>query len=432
MIVSFSNPNCRKEKSWSNWILLWCTYSFISLLISFLFETRNNLIAHILYFILSRTDEILFLFCIFTKKTYKYILRFMLLYEIFILIFAQSVFFVIQSIFDAKALDFLSLFVLLEVLAGLINILLVWLIFRKKIFRNNYNKFFYLPGNMYAFVILTLIFAVILENIICGLGNVATIPNLSDHMMIIIEKIAAVIVLPLLSILVIFLLLSHNSQSYYKNLTEILSYQVNLQIQHYEDLKEHEEAMSAFRHDYKNMMLCLRALLEVNDTEQALQYIDQMHLYLQSTRKIRLIDSGNYIADALITEKLQKASQTDTNILFEGFIPSSRLDNLDICIILGNALDNAIEACAMISGSKSIYITSDIKNNMWLLCIKNPTIRSIQIRKNHIDTTKSDTASHGFGLHNIKTIVNRNHGQLTLKCEDNVFSLDIAMQLKSD
>jgi sensor histidine kinase regulating citrate/malate metabolism len=219
----------------------------------------------------------------------------------------------------------------------------------------------------------------------------------------------------------------NNSKVTFESNIAILSKQISTQISYYETLKDYENDLRRFRHDYENVLICLKMLLQTDDKQQALRFIDDMTDCFDFSKLS--FNSGNYIADALMNEKSHKASKYNTKLDFEGLIPSSRISNYELCIILSNALDNAIEACAEIDGEKTIEIVSQIKSNIWYFSVRNPVKHKVKIYNNSILTTKNDTNLHGFGLYSIEQTIKKGGGRLQLTCSNTTFTLDTFMKL---
>jgi sensor histidine kinase regulating citrate/malate metabolism len=121
----------------------------------------------------------------------------------------------------------------------------------------------------------------------------------------------------------------------------------------------------------------------------------------------------------------------NTSIAFEGVVPGNLINPIDICIIFGNAIDNAIEACAIFSDEEKRIITiqSSFKNGFLFIRIDNPAVGNFQIINNSIATTKNESGFHGFGLQSIKTAVNKYYGDVTLSYTNGVFSIEISLDL---
>jgi len=389
--------------------------------IAFFDAIHANSYLELLFFFLRYGNTVVFLALLFGKPARKIILFYYIIYAISISILTQTFLFSINVQFNNSGLA--SATVLNYVDSTFSSVLLVLLLLlrrRSNTFINAIQNFSLLPVRTFMLIIATLLCVAILENsILFQLTN----PTISTD----VTKVSSVILTVLLFLLIIYFMLINNSKIVVERTTTILSEQIKAQLAHYEAMKDYETELRKFRHDYGNMMLCLKVLLQADNVQQALDFIDDMETTFKSDRKS--FDSGNYIADALLCEKDRIACHYNIVLDFDGFIPSYRISNLDLCIILTNAIDNAIEACAKISGEKIIEIVSEIRNGIWFLTIKNPVLRKVPIQNNIIMTTKSDVSMHGFGLQNINRTVKKRGGQLKLTCTDNAFTLDITMKL---
>lgn len=209
------------------------------------------------------------------------------------------------------------------------------------------------------------------------------------------------------------------SKNYYKKISEIANEQSKLQFNYYQKLMEKEQSLKEFRHNYKNQLIVLNTYLEKQDLVSAKSYLDSSFDFLN---EISSVQTGNYILDALVSDKKQSADDIDIQI--KGIITAEFIDPIDICTIFGNALDNAIEACKQIKDrNKVIKINLKETENTVHICISNPVDKPVRIVNNNISTTKEDKSNHGFGLYSINKCVRKYNGNLNLECKDNVFSL---------
>jgi len=234
--------------------------------------------------------------------------------------------------------------------------------------------------------------------------------------------IAAGIVWPLF-------IMNNMSTIHFKNLSDAMDKQISAQVSHYEAVVRMHEDLQRFRHDHNNLYLGLRSLLMQHDINGALNYLesDEMTLY----NNLNTFDTGNVVLDALLTDKQYTADSINTTIVFDGELPENLLSTADICIIFGNALDNAIEACANQSAleGKLITVKASFSNNFLFIEIKNPVNKDIRIINNSITTTKEDKQSRGIGLRSIQTVAAKYSGKMTLSCCENLFCIEIDLDL---
>ena len=189
----------------------------------------------------------------------------------------------------------------------------------------------------------------------------------------------------------------------------------------YIKMEEKNTELRRFRHDTKNLLLVLRSLIERENIEQAISYIDKMQKTLDVIQ-VKAFDTGNFIADALLESKAKMAKQNNIKMTLEGNIPSNRVEDVNLVILISNLLDNAIEAAKDVDGERKIEIQSILKKNIWVLSVKNSCVKDVVIRENKIETTKENKEAHGFGIANIERVAKKYEGNLQLSCENQVFT----------
>lgn len=209
-------------------------------------------------------------------------------------------------------------------------------------------------------------------------------------------------------------------RQYQKDINKILENQVQIQLKHYEKSEKINTEIRRFRHDYNNHMNCMKSLVQSGRYDELMDYINNISdAFPQSGF---LYNTGNYIADAILTDKLENARKTRTNISFKGIISPS-INNTDLCIILGNILDNAVEACEKIDGEKEISVFGGYQHGYFILIVKNPISCHVQTENGIPATTKPDTAYHGFGLQNVESVVKKYDGIMLPECSDDSFTI---------
>ncbi len=226
------------------------------------------------------------------------------------------------------------------------------------------------------------------------------------------------------------MILVRESDTRKEKVIEVLDEQMKKVTDYYYAMTEQENQMRKFRHDIKNLLFALHSMVEQGENEKALEYLEEMNDLCQRTTK--KYDTGNFIADALLSAKSSVAANSNTEIRFDGFIPSEGIENVDMVILLSNIVDNAVEACEKISGQKKIIIESVLQKQMWLLLVKNPVETDVRIQKNRIETTKKNKELHGYGIQNMQRVVKKQNGNLSFTCEDGCFSVRVMLQLKKE
>ena len=228
-----------------------------------------------------------------------------------------------------------------------------------------------------------------------------------------------------------YLVIKSISQKHYKNISVTLENQVKTQIEHYKQINAMNKDLRKFKHDYNNHMLCLKSMIELKELDEAAKYIEALGDFLPGTDNF---NTGNYIADALLEEKNTACIQKDISFECSGIIPYGRMSPVDLCILLANLLDNAIESCEKCekingSGNKKIKAVFDFKNDHLFISLSNSVCEQVKIHNNFITTTKKNASAHGFGLMNIHRVVNKYDGDLKMYCDNKIFNVEVVLPL---
>lgn len=240
-------------------------------------------------------------------------------------------------------------------------------------------------------------------------------------------KIFASLITIFMTVVLLTLLFNVISKKYQSDINTALEKQIETQLYHYEQLEKMNTEIRRFKHDYINHVKCMDSMIVSKEFDDLSKYFHKISDSFPNTSF--LFETGNYIADAILTEK-QVNSPDNILIEFNGVVPKN-IDNTDLCIILSNALDNAVEACCLCSEDKKIIsVYSGLKHGYFVLKITNPTI-SVNA-DGSFATTKSDKTNHGFGLTNIKRTVKKYDGYVSTSCENNIFTLNITFSNTSE
>ena len=204
--------------------------------------------------------------------------------------------------------------------------------------------------------------------------------------------------------------------------------QIQLQSDYFEERLSAQSDLRSFRHDYKNHMIVVTAYLESGKIREARAYLESINSSIQSS--ISNISTGNFVADAVLNNKIQFAKNNGITISFSGYIPGDGIEPQDLCLILSNLLDNAIEACEKVTAEKHIEVESGMRQSSFILSVSNPCVSAPIKRKGVIKTTKKDKALHGIGLKNVSAAAQKYGGVLITQYEDGKFSADVRLSVK--
>ena len=183
--------------------------------------------------------------------------------------------------------------------------------------------------------------------------------------------------------------------------------------------------MQEWRHDYRNHIQNMKIRLD-GDQGELEQYLDELADDLTQTDTS--IQTGNVMADAVLNSKLSVAEQKSIQLNVKAHIPKGiEMTDVEMCSVLGNLLDNAIEACEKLPCDKRflrVYI--DKFKGQFYLSVQNSS-PSIQRDKGIFRTTKAGT--HGFGLFRIDRIAKKYGGYVNRQYEEGVFATELLLPL---
>lgn len=214
------------------------------------------------------------------------------------------------------------------------------------------------------------------------------------------------------------------AKEYYKVTNKTLETQIKSQYSYYQKLEKVTKETRAIKHDMKNHLIVMKGLAEKGDTKAVCEYIENIQSTMDSVSVI--IHTGNSIVDSIINEKYEIAASKHINIQVNVALPESiNVPPMDLCVMVANSLDNAIEACdKMPEGSdKEISLYGRCDRGYLSFIISNTVVKNVYISHNIVVTDKADKLNHGYGLQNIRNSVNRNKGKINIECQDEVFSL---------
>lgn len=177
--------------------------------------------------------------------------------------------------------------------------------------------------------------------------------------------------------------------------------------------------------------IVLKNEIEDENRDVVIQKIDKVIQNCQSGEIIS--DTGNKCIDALINVKYATAKEKGIDFITKIFIPEELpIDQCDIGIALGNALDNAIEATDNSNlDTKKIEIVMGIKKRSLVLVVKNPFNGVLKMDKDgKLLSTKDECTKHGYGINSIIKVAEKYNGDVIIEEEDRKFIITVTMNLK--
>ena len=206
----------------------------------------------------------------------------------------------------------------------------------------------------------------------------------------------------------------------------IAAYQRELIETHFCEVESMYREMRGWRHDYRNHIQLMKSYAAANDWDAVTSYLDELETDLNTVDVA--VKTGNRMADAILNSKMSLAKSRNIPVRADANIPAAlSISDLDLCVIIGNLFDNAIEASLSLpEDQRMIRIYMDMKNTQLYISFTNFSARKKQEKiGGRFRTTKGE--GHGFGLMRIDSVVNRLGGYLRRASEDGAFTTEVLL-----
>ncbi len=207
---------------------------------------------------------------------------------------------------------------------------------------------------------------------------------------------------------------------------KIALYQEELINTHYTEVENMYRVMRGWRHDLRNHIQVMKAYAANGDIKEISRYLDMLENDLQTVDTV--IKTGNKMTDAILNSKISLAKSKNINVIADAHVPVSlATPELDLCAIVGNLFDNAIEAnMALPEEKRMIRVYMDMKGEQLYISFTNFTA-SKKLKKvgGRYLTTKG--RGHGLGLMRIDEIVKKHDGYVNRNSEDGAFTTEILL-----
>lgn len=226
----------------------------------------------------------------------------------------------------------------------------------------------------------------------------------------------------------LFLTLEKTLRSYqqsYEEKEERL--QSNILSHQYEEIKEIYLNMRGWRHDYHNHLQVMKAHMAAGRGEELRRYLDDLEQNLDQIDTY--VKTGNLMADAILNSKVTLAVQQKIRVSCSAALPGElSVADVDLCVILGNLLDNGLEACERIPAQQRflrVYIAA--KGSQLYISVQNSAKEELDFDERHYISSKR--GNHGLGMKRVKALVSKYEGYLTLANEPGIFAAEVTLPL---
>ena len=207
-----------------------------------------------------------------------------------------------------------------------------------------------------------------------------------------------------------------------KELSELKSQQAELLERDYTALNQAYTLNAKLFHDFHNHIGVLRQLLSCKKYEEAMRYLDQLQAPIREMTET--VWTGDTTVDYLINEKSARAKTERVSFDAQVEFPSGmRIKSADLCAILGNLLDNALEAAQQMTDPNTRFIRLTIRriNHLLIIKVENSAVAPPKAQNGALKTTKCENGLHGWGLKSARAAAEKYDGALQTSFGDGVF-----------
>lgn len=187
-----------------------------------------------------------------------------------------------------------------------------------------------------------------------------------------------------------------------------------------------EEKVKALRHDMKHHLCEIKILASQNENSAIEEYIKDMEGFIENPDEI--VSSGNTEIDSVMNYMLRRAKQELDIVNVDVQLPKAVSHTFDINVILGNLLENAIDAAAQ-TKEKRLDFHVELTQGFLRLQIENSYSGKTEQNHGKLLTTKTDKGLHGIGLENVRKIVKKYDGKMEVYPEENRFCVMLILYM---
>lgn len=208
----------------------------------------------------------------------------------------------------------------------------------------------------------------------------------------------------------------------------IANYQSDLLNRHIEEVEQMYRQVRGWRHDYRNHIQVMKAHLDAGRYEELDHYLQLLGENLASVDTV--IKTGNVMVDAILNSKLNLAASQEIAVNVKATVPPTlSVESIDICVILGNLMDNAIEACMRLPDSEKRFIRVYMGSHKGQFYISVTNAAAVLRRKGTSYLSTKSQSGHGFGLVRIDRVAAKYGGAVNRQSEDGVFATEILLPI---
>lgn len=208
---------------------------------------------------------------------------------------------------------------------------------------------------------------------------------------------------------------------------QLMEQQLEGQKLHYAQMKIRVEDTRKLNHNLKHHIAAIRGYADRNDMEGLGNYCDELMARIGDSSQVPY--TGNVAVDGVLYHHLQLARQDAIDIRLVGIIRSPGIADIDLCALLGNALDNAVAGCRTVEGKRKISIISQSEKQLLSIVVSNTFDGRVKQGKDGLLSTKQETG-HSVGMSSMRSICQRYGGSFAAEWDENTFTVILMLPLR--
>lgn len=208
----------------------------------------------------------------------------------------------------------------------------------------------------------------------------------------------------------------------------ISAYQNDLISKHCDEVQNIYRQMRGWRHDYHNHIQTMKAHLAFNQLTELGEYLGKLDTDLSTVDTV--LKTGNVMVDAILNSKISLAKSRNISINAKATVPKDvHISEIDLCVIIGNLLDNATEACLKLANETERVIRVYIGIFKGQLYISVSNTMDGKAGKDERGYLSAKGANHGFGLLRVDKLAGKYGGYVNRQNEEGVFATEVMLPL---
>ena len=205
----------------------------------------------------------------------------------------------------------------------------------------------------------------------------------------------------------------------------LAKHQIELQGDHYKQLQAHIDETRKAHHDLKHHLTVIQSFIETGEKEKLTDYVSQ---YKSSLPDDTIVFCGNFAINSLLWYYLGIAKNEGVHVDVNIELPvATGISDTDLCIIFGNSIENAIEACRKLSGERYIRIYSKLTGKLLTITIDNSFNGEVKKDDEKFISTKHE--GHGIGTISMKAVAQKYDGAVEFSTRDDEFQVSIMLRI---